>query len=184
MSTFLFLHIFLLFFITPGYAEDTIYNWTDDNNVRHYTNRKQNIDKSRSEKVNELEFGESSRFRNTHPDPDYYESEEFKEETRENEKEQEKIKKIWQSRMKTLDMKITAIEQEIQFIQKRMGYLDIEIDYLLINGYSADYLIYQLRTLENRIKPLENRIDLLEEEKEKLKYQARKEGIPPGYLRY
>lgn len=168
----------------PAHAEETIYNWTDENNVRHYTNQKQKIDKSRSEKVNELELEESSRFKNTQPDTNYYESEEFKEETRENEIEQERIKQIWQSKMKALDTRIAAIEEELQLIQSRMEYLDSEIDYLLINGYAADYLIFELRTLENRIEPLRNQITLLEEEKEKLKTRARKEGIPPGYLRY
>jgi cell division protein FtsB len=44
-------------------------------------------------------------------------------------------------------------------------------------------MIFELKTLQNRIEPLRKRIEQLEEEKETLRKAARKKGIPPGYLR-
>lgn len=165
------------------YPDDTIYNWTDEGNVRHFTNQKQKAVDSAGEKVKVFKFTDKDRERNTAVEFNIPDPEEDKNTSPESLKEKEELRRIWRSRMENIENRIEQTEGEILAIENRMEYLEEEIDYLLINGYSADYMIFELKTLQNGIEPLKNRIDHLEEEKEALRTEARKKGIPPGYLR-
>ena len=44
-------------------------------------------------------------------------------------------------------------------------------------------MILDLRYLEGQLPPLYARLDAIEIEKEQLRRDARRQGIPPGYLR-
>ena len=44
-------------------------------------------------------------------------------------------------------------------------------------------MILDLRFLEAQLPPLYERLEAIEEEKKQLRKEARKQGIPPGYLR-
>jgi len=58
-----------------------------------------------------------------------------------------------------------------------------EVDYMLINGYKADYTIIELRNLEKYIEELEAQVAEIEPKMQNLRIEARKAGIPEGYLR-
>lgn len=175
--------ILILMNAPDTYPDDTIYNWTDDSNVRHYTNQKQKADDFAGGKVKVFKFTDKDREQNTAVEFNIRNPEEDKNTSPEVLNKEEELKRIWRSRMENIENSIEQTEDEILTIEDRMEYLEREIDYLLINGYAADYMIFELKTLQNRIEPLKNRIDHLEEEKEKLRTEARKKGIPPGYLR-
>ena len=181
-KTFL-LMIFCTVSISSIFADDSIYKWTDENNIDHYTNQKQMIDNKKDNEVEEFKFPDKERIENDETEHNYYESEKYRQKIKQKEKEQQEIKTIWQEKARNIDNKIAFAKQQIEITRQRMEYLDNEIEYMLINGYSADYMIYELRTLENQIPELEDRLAELEQEKEKLKREARKKGIPPGYLR-
>lgn len=167
-------------------ADDIIYKWTDDQDVKHYTNQRQNIDESIKNGVDEIKFRDKSGSEEIkdHPGtPGEPDKEDYEQETATSAGDQETIRKLWRSKMYSIEKSIAETEQQLEATQKRIKYLEREIDYMLINGYSADLMIYELRNLERRTRPLEMRIELLEQEKEQLRKEARKEGIPPGYLR-
>jgi len=183
MKNLLFLILFSVIGTSFTYGDDTIYNWTDKDDVKHYTNQKQKIDSSHGREIKEFRFRDEENLNTQGSDTDYYESNKYRQILNEKEREQKELKSLWRNRAIEIENKIELAYEQIKIIKKRIEYLDNEIEYLLINGYSADYLIYELRTLENQIPEMETRVRELEEQKEQLKKEARKKGIPPGYIR-
>ncbi len=181
--------IFPIFFslVTPASpADNTIYKWTDENEVKHYTNQRKNIDESDENKVDEIRFRDKKRSDKTNKEresPKRSEQEIQGKETTPPAEKQGRIKDLWRSRMVNIERRIEQTEQQLEATRRRIEYLDREIDYMLINGYPADLMIYELRNLERQIRPMEKQIELLEQEKQELRKEARKKGIPPGYLR-
>lgn len=177
------LRILIIFILgTTVLKSETYYIWTEDN-VKHYTNMEQKASESQPDNLELRNFKNRNR---PEQNGTYYdqntESNAHEKTTIDSDNEQ-KTKEYWQSRMNNINSLITKKENQIEDINKRIEQLDREIEYLLINGYSADHMIYELRTLENSIPPLKSRINSLEEKKKNLREQARKKGIPPGYLR-
>jgi len=76
-----------------------------------------------------------------------------------------------------------GVLEDISATEDELYYKKREVDYLLIYGYSADYSIYDLRYLESRLESLRSELPLIAKEREKLQREARKAGVPPGYLR-
>lgn len=73
--------------------------------------------------------------------------------------------------------------KDISLTKNLISYKKREVDYLLTNGYFADRSILELRTLEDRLKRLEFDLGLIKPERENLEEEARRAGVPPGYLR-
>jgi len=76
-----------------------------------------------------------------------------------------------------------AIIAEIDNTEKQIDHKRREVNDLLINGYFADRSILELRYLESYLQELNSQLILLAEERENLADEARRQGIPPGYLR-
>jgi len=95
----------------------------------------------------------------------------------------EEIRLYWRNLALNIEQKKERTLEEIYITEKKIDILKSNIDYYLINGYKADLMILDLRYLEGRLPPLFKRLELIEEEKEQLRYDARKQGVPPGYLR-
>ena len=96
---------------------------------------------------------------------------------------EEEIRQYWRNLALNIEQKKERTLEEIYITEKKIDILKSNIDYYLINGYKADLMILDLRYLEGSLPPLFARLELIEEEKKQLRIKARKEGIPPGYLR-
>ncbi|MGH7889029.1 MAG: hypothetical protein ACRENF_00585, partial [Thermodesulfobacteriota bacterium] len=99
------------------------------------------------------------------------------------EKKEEKLRELWEGRALEIDSKEKSILAEIQNTEREIIYKKREVDYLLINGYAADFYILELRNLEDYLKDLDYQLSLIDQERGNLRDEARRQGIPPGYLR-
>ena len=96
---------------------------------------------------------------------------------------EEDIKLYWRNLALGIEEKKERVLEEIFITEKKIEILTRNIDYYLLNGYKADFMILDLRYLEGRLPPLYERLELIELEKKQLRKDARKQGIPPGCLR-
>ena len=154
----------------------TLYKWTDEDGVVHYSDKKPNVKAEilklpKRKKTNEEIVVEEETV---------YENEE---QQLQEEAIQEDIKLYWKNLALGIEEKRERVLEEIFITEKKIEVLKRNIDYYLIYGYSADFMILDLRYLEARLPPLFEQLDLIELEKEQLRRDARKQGIPPGYLR-
>ncbi|MGI9553796.1 MAG: DUF4124 domain-containing protein [Thermodesulfobacteriota bacterium] len=154
----------------------TLYKWTDEDGVVHYS------DKKPDKKAEILKLP-----KRTNPDKEIVIEEETVYENNEQqlieETIEEDIKLYWRNLALGLEEKKERVLEEIFVTEKKIEILKRNIDYYLINGYSADFMILDLRYLEGQLPPLFKQLELIELEKEQLRRDARKQGIPPGYLR-
>lgn len=171
--------LLLLCFTIQCYSE-TIYEWIDEKGVKHYSNK--TSAKARKE-VNEINFPDRDNSSYSEPELSKQgikvkQQEELKKEALEKEK-----RNYWRSLALAIEEEQQKTLYEIDQIKENIYRLKKEVDYYLLNGYAADYLIYELRNLESQIEPLERKFELLKNERVLLKKEARKNGVPPGYLR-
>ena len=156
----------------------TLYKWTDEDGVDHYSDKKPNekaeILRLPKRKVNidenEIVVEEKTVYEN--------EEQQLQEEAI-----QEDIKLYWKNLALGIEEKKERVLEEIFVTEKKIEILKRNIDYYLIYGYNADFMILDLRYLEARLPPLFDQLELIEQEKKQLRKDARKQGIPPGYLR-
>jgi hypothetical protein len=97
--------------------------------------------------------------------------------------EEEAIREYWRSRALEIDNEEKRILEDISLTRNLITYKKREVDYMLTNGYFADRSILELRNLEDRLKQLEFNLGSIKPEREKLQEEARRAGVPPGYLR-
>ena len=95
----------------------------------------------------------------------------------------EAIREYWRSRALEIDNEEKRILEDISLTRNLITYKKREVDYMLTNGYFADRSILELRNLEDRLKQLEFKLGFIKPEREKLQEEARRAGVPPGYLR-
>ena len=179
MRIIFFSSLLLYIFTIPCYS-DIIYEWIDEKGVKNYSNK---TSVKAKKEVNEINFPD--RDNSSYSSPNTSEQGTYTE-------QQEKIKKevlekekrnYWRSLALAIEEEQQRTLYEIDQIKDNIYRLKKEVDYYLLNGYAADYLIYELRNLESQIEPLERKFELLKNERVLLKKEARKNGIPPGYLR-
>ena len=171
--------VFFFALFTDNSSSYTIYKWKDKNGAIHYTDKKpdNNMDvieiiktkKKLPVTEKEIVILEDTIDENTAA---------LKEEII-----KEEIRLYWRNLALNIEQKKERTLEEIYITEKKIDILNSNIDYYLINGYKADLMILDLRYLEGRLPPLFKHLELIEEEKEQLRYDARKQGIPPGYLR-
>ncbi len=170
---------FLFVLNTVSTFSYTIYKWKDKNGLVHYTDKKP---------VENVKIIEIIRTKKKIPVPDkeiVIVEEKVDENVAAVEEEliQEEIRQYWRNLALNIELKKERTLEEIYIIEKKIDILKSNIDYYLINGYKADLMILDLRYLEGSLPPLFERLEIIEEEKEQLRIAARKQGIPPGYLR-
>ena len=164
-----------------------IYKWIDENGNVHFTDNPSLVPKEKAVEVEKIEKLNHIRSENQFksdvttgtPSDDLVKS---VEEDLESDKE-EAIREYWRSRALEIDNKEERVLEDISLTKELITYKKREVDYLLINGYSADRSIFELRNLEDRLKHLEFNLGLIKPEREKLQDEARQAGVPPGYLR-
>ncbi len=157
----------------------TIYKWKDVNGAVHYTDKKPDI------KVDIIEIIRTKKKQPASVDEIVITEETINENAAEAEEEllQEEIRQYWRGLALNIEQKKERTLEEIYITEKKIDILKSNIDYYLINGYKADLMILDLRYLEGSLPPLFERLEIIEEEKKQLRIDARKQGIPPGYLR-
>ncbi len=175
----------ILIFISPFILSSvksvsyTIYKWKDQNGVIHYTDKQ-------PDQYNEAIEIIKTKKRKSSPEKQIIIEEEVIYEQPalvEEELLQEEIRQYWRNLALNIEQKKERILEEIYITERKIDILKSNIDYYLINGYKADLMILDLRYLEGSLPPLFHRLELIEEKKARLRIDARKQGIPPGYLR-
>lgn len=164
-----------------------IYKWTDETGKVHFTDNPALIPKDREDEVEIIKevkkrrSEDQSKYNLAIPTPtdDLLKG---AEEDLETDKE-EATRVYWRSRALEIDNEEKRILEDISRTRNLIKYKKREVDYMLTNGYHTDRSIFELRNLENRLQQLESDLDLLKPEKAKLQEDARRAGVPPGYLR-
>ena len=178
--------LFLSLVTHPTIAND-IYKWTDETGKVHFTDNPMLIPKDREAEVEIIEEVKKKRsedqIKSDLPTPTA--SDDLlngAEEDLETDKE-EAIRKYWRSRALEIDNEEKRILEDISLTRNLLTYKKREVDYLLSDGYFADRSILELRNLEDRLQHLESDLGLIKPEREKLQEEARRAGVPPGFLR-
>ena len=171
--------VFLFIASAKNSSSYTIYKWKDKEGVIHYTDTKPN------ESVGVIEIIKTKKRQPTQKEEVVIIEESIDKNAAEIEEEriQEEIRQYWRGLALNLEERKERTLEEIYITEKKIDILKSNIDYYLINGYKADLMILDLRYLEGSLPPLFKKLELIEEEKKQLRYEARKQGIPPGYLR-
>ena len=178
--------LFLSLVTHPTFAND-IYKWTDETGKVHFTDNPMLIPKDREAEVEIIEEVKKKRsedqIKSDLPTPSA--SDDLMngaEEDLETDKE-EAIREYWRSRALEIDNEEKRILEDISLTRNLLTYKKREVDYLLSDGYFADRSILELRNLEDRLQHLESDLGLIKPEREKLQEEARRAGVPPGFLR-
>ncbi|MBI4229128.1 MAG: DUF4124 domain-containing protein [Deltaproteobacteria bacterium] len=178
----------LFLFLVPHHTNaNDIYKWTDENGNVHFTDNPSLIPKGKAVEVEIIEKLKDGRLEHTtksnlpSPTPSGDSANGVEEES-ERDKEQA-IREYWRTRALDIDNKEKRLLEDISLTKRLIIYKKREVDDLLGNGYSADHSIFELRNLEDRLNHLEFNLGLIKPEREKLEDEARRAGIPPGYLR-
>ncbi len=176
--------LFLLVSLTPSYSK-TIYKWVDEDGTIHFTDDPKNIPEDKKGKAVVIEGEEPSgetEVNSTKTVP-AFPQEENPEAELEKKREEEALREDFRSRALEINDKEKALLEEIKTTKEQISQKKREVDLLLIYGYFADYSISELRYLNDYLSQLEDQLALIKQERESLEEEARREGIPPGYLR-
>lgn len=177
--------LFLLIPLTPSYSK-IIYKWVDKEGTIHFTDNPKAIPQDKKTKATVIEGEEEPReeaevnFTKTPPPPS---EEENPEVDFEEKREEETLREDFRGRALEIDAKEKALLEEIKTTKKQIAHKKREVDFLLLDGYFADYAISELRYLNDYITQLEDQLALIKQERENLDEEARRQGIPPGHLR-
>ncbi|MBI2485458.1 MAG: DUF4124 domain-containing protein [Deltaproteobacteria bacterium] len=188
LSKSLFIIVILIFlFAISSYPKD-IYKWVDKDGNLHFTDNHALIPKDKVGEADMIDEKESEtdgkgEFDVVEISPAPLEEENLEVDSEEDRENEETLREFWGSRVLEIGSKEKAISEEIENTERQIRYKKREVDYLLINGYSADYSILELRYLDDYLKDLEYQMSLVDQERENLKQKARRQSIPPGYLR-
>ena len=178
--------IFISSLLIPSYAKE-LYKWVDKDGLVHFTDNPSSIpEEKKDEAIIIGEIGDGSdeevELEILEDAPTQPEEDNIQQDLEEESKE-EAIRESWRSRALEIETKERTILQEIEITKQLISAKKREVDFLLIYGYFADYSILELRNLQDYLKGLQGRLRLFEEEKAQLKDEARRSGVPPGYLR-
>ena len=177
--------LLLLTPLTPSYPK-TIYKWVDKDGAINFTDDPKTIPGNTKAKTivieREEESGDEAEINSTKITPTPSE-EEIPEADLEKKREEEVLREDFRSRALEIDDNEKALLEEIKITKGQISQKKREVDFLLLDGYFADYSIQELRYLNDYLTQLEEQLALIKQERKNLQEEARQEGIPPGYLR-
>lgn len=170
---------------------DEIYKWIDPKGVTHITNDPSNlpdgneqIEKISLDELNPDGAQDPSLYENDQESVISTEEQELNDISEEQKLREEEGKKLyWRGLALELKNREDYIKGEMEYTVILRREKKREVDWFLTNGYAADYLILDLRYLEDKLKDLNTKLASIEKEKELLSTDARKAGVSPGYLR-
>lgn len=170
--------------VTSSYSKE-IYKWIDKNGTIHFTDDPAQIPQEYRKESETIRGNEENPVDEVDVNliaPPFEEesSELYLEEQRQ---EEAALREYWRGLALQIETREKAILEQIEITREEIKYKKREVDYLLLNGYFADHSILELRYLEDLLNDLKNQLALIDLEKENLKTEARRQGIPPGYLR-
>lgn len=177
----------VLFFNAAFLYGKEMYKWTDEDGTVHITDKKSEVPPEILENLEKLQWNNE--------DSEYYQNEEIDDSSFQyklpdnyvdsiidTEYERE-LKKEWSSRAKEIEDRKAEIDYKLRAAKQDYRYRKKELDYLLVEGYTVDTRITDLRNLERYIQELEQEQNELAPQLDNLRTEARKAGIPEGYLR-
>ena len=184
----IFLGITVLFLIimSPNLYSKEVYQWTDADGIMHITDNKSKIPEKFSSTVKELNWNDSKNNQNILEDTlegsDTEIVELIVDGIVDTEHERE-LRATWRAKAIEIEEQEDEIKYKIDKATEDQKYKKREVDWMLINGYSADFSIRELKGLEKYIKDLEEELTTIQPKIDALRIEARKAGIPEGYLR-
>ncbi|MGQ0793673.1 MAG: DUF4124 domain-containing protein [Deltaproteobacteria bacterium] len=164
----------------------TIYKWVDRDGSVHYTDNPENIPQERRPGAEAIENagGDSENFRTEESAEEQEEGESAGDaEIRENEGREREIREFWRGRALELERRERFILQAIENTKEQIKQKQREVNYMLINGFAADFSILELKSHEDSLEGFKSELILISAAKAALRDEARRRGIPAGYLR-
>lgn len=163
-----------------GPEPQRMYEWKDDQGVPHVTNSLQNVPPQHRSTVNVKEFPSAPEGQGTAAPEAATAPLRGREESTADRDEQ--LRRVWQQRMRQARQKVTVYEEQLRGKEQELQKLkDAWGDGLY--GYT-DTVSAQIKQLEDQIQTLKERLASARKAvDEDLQEEARKAGVPPGYLR-
>jgi hypothetical protein len=172
--------------MSPNLYSKEVYQWTDADGIMHITDNKSKIPEKFSSTVKELNWNDSKNNQNILEDTlegsDTEIVELIVDGIVDTEHERE-LRATWRAKAIEIEEQEDEIKYKIDKATEDQKYKKREVDWMLINGYSADFSIRELKGLEKYIKDLEEELTTIQPKIDALRIEARKAGIPEGYLR-
>ena len=164
-----------------------MYKWTDEDGTVHITDKRSEVPADVLDNIERLQWNKddseytrdeelNSEFLQFQPPENYVDSIVDTDYER-------KLKKEWRARAKEIEDRKNDIDYKLRNAKQQYKYRKKELDYLLTEGYTVDARINELRSLGLYIEELEKEEKLVAPQMDNLRTQARKAGIPEGYLR-
>jgi hypothetical protein len=184
---YLIIALFILAMINQNIYAKEVYQWTDSEGTTHITDNKAKIPEEFGSTVKELKWNDSQNNENILEDTlegsstiifdipyvDGIVDTEYERELREK----------WRAKAIEIEEQENKIKYKIDKATEDHKYKKREVDWYLRNGYTADLSINELKGLERYIKDLEEELTTIQPKIDALRIEARKAGIPEGYLR-
>ncbi len=184
---FLGITVLFLIILSPNLYSKEVYQWTDGEGIMHITDNKSKIPEKFSSTVKELNWNDSKNNENVLEDTFEDSSAKIDEKPfvdgivdTEHERE---LRATWRAKAIAIEEQEGEIKYKMDKAIEDQKYKKREVDWMLINGYSADFSIRELKGLEKYIKDLEEELTTIQPKIDALRIEARKAGVPEGYLR-
>ncbi|HSG32514.1 MAG TPA: DUF4124 domain-containing protein [Thermodesulfobacteriota bacterium] len=171
------------------YAKE-VWQWTDKEGTTHITDNKAKIPEQYRETAKNLNWNDSSNNENVFKDTldaddtviITIEEEPYVDGIIDTEHEAE-LREEWRAKMVAIEQEQAEVESKLAQATEDQKYKKREVDWYLRNGYPADYMIAELKGIERYIEDLEEELTTIPPKIDALQIEARKAGVPPGYLR-
>ena len=183
---FSFIHLFIVHI-----QADEIYKWVDNIGTIHFTNNMGNIPKEVIGSSGTLSLFRDGTLQWEHTtfitkakplDEKEANEQSLRQKLLRRRLKEESIKKFWRNSVLDIENRKKTLIQNVEIMQKQALAKKREIDNLLISGYFADRSILELRQLNDNLEKLVIKLSQIEPQRQQLKEEARRRGIPPEYL--
>jgi len=184
---FLGITVLFLIILSPNLYSKEVYQWTDAKGTTHITDNKAKVPEQFSPTVKKLNWNDSKNNQNILEDT--LEGSDtiifdipLVDGIVDTEHERE-LRATWRAKAVEIEKQEYEIKYKIDKATEDQKYKKREVDWMLINGYTADFSIRELKGLEKYIKDLGEELTTIQPKIDALRIEARKAGIPEGYLR-
>ncbi len=169
-----------------SYAKE-VWQWTDEQGITHITDNKAKIPEQYLETAKNLNWNDSSNNQNVIEDtlsqPDTIILDEPYVDGIVDTEHEAALREKWRAKMIAIEQEQAGIEDKLARAKEDQKYKKREVDWYLRNGYPADYMIAELKGIERYIEDLEEELMTIPPKIDELRIEARKAGVPEGYLR-
>ena len=185
--TLAFLVLLLCSFLSSPAEAKEVWQWTDKEGTTYITDNKAKIPEEYRETAKNLNWNNSSNdqnvFHDTLTQPDTVILEEPYVDGIVDTEHEAALREEWREKMLAIEQEQAEIESKLAQATEDQKYKKREVDWYLRNDYPADYMIAELKGIERYIEDLEEELTTIPPQIDALQIEARKAGVPPGYLR-